>query len=87
MRATMNVSLPNDMKAWVEEQVKVGGYGTTSEFFRELLREARQRQLREEIDRKLLAAIDGGKPVPADEKFWKQLRRDAQKRLRTLRAR
>jgi len=77
----MNISLPDSMKSWVDEQVKAGGYGTTSEFFRELVREARKRRLQEEVDRQLLAALDGGDAVPADKKFWLKLRRDAQKRL------
>ena len=39
---SLNVSLPESMRAWVDTQVKVGGYGTASEFIRELLREAKQ---------------------------------------------
>lgn len=77
----MTISLPGSMKTWVDEQVKAGGYGTTNEFFRELVREARKRRLQEEIDRELLAALDGGDAVPADKKFWLKLRRDARKRL------
>ena len=77
----MNISLPGPMKTWVDEQVKAGGYGTVSEFFRELVREAKKRQVQEEIDRKLIAALDGGDGVAADKKFWQKLHRDAQKRL------
>lgn len=77
----MNISLPGTMKTWVDEQVKAGGYGTVSEFFRELVREAKKRRVQEEIDRKLIAALDGGDAVTADKKFWLKLRRDARKRL------
>jgi len=81
MRASMNISLPGAMKTWVDEQVKAGGYGTASEFFRDLVREAKKRRVQEETDRKLIAALDGGDAVPADKKFWLKLRRDARKRL------
>ena len=64
MRASVNVSLPEDMWQWVEEQVRSGGYGTVSEFFRELLRQAKKQQTREEIVRKMLAALESGAPVP-----------------------
>ena len=52
MRVSMNISLPGAMKTWVDEQVEAGGYGTVSEFFRELVREAKKRRVQEEIDRK-----------------------------------
>jgi antitoxin ParD1/3/4 len=38
---TMNVSLPDALKAFVDEQVAEGGYGTTSEYVRELIRRDR----------------------------------------------
>jgi antitoxin ParD1/3/4 len=45
---TMNISLPDTMKAEVEQIVANDGYGNTSEFFRDLLRNyLRQRQERE----------------------------------------
>ena len=81
MRASVNISLPEEMRQWVEEQVRSRGYGTVSEFFRELLREAQKQQTREEIDRKLLAALESGKPVPVTSDDWKQLRKEAKKRL------
>ena len=81
MRASVNISLPEEMRQWVEEQVRSRGYATVSEFFRELLREAQKQQAREEIDRKLLAALESGKPVPVTSNDWKQLRKEAKKRL------
>ena len=40
--ATITISLPDSMKAFVAEQVRAGGYSTTSEYVRSLLREAQQ---------------------------------------------
>lgn len=37
--ATMNVSLPDPMKEWVDERVKSGQYGNVSEYVRDLIRE------------------------------------------------
>ncbi len=46
--ATMNISLPDTMKAEVEHIVANEGYGNTSEFFRDLVRNyLKQRQERE----------------------------------------
>ena len=36
--ATMNISLPGPMKAWVEEQAKSGRYANTSDVVRDLIR-------------------------------------------------
>ena len=36
--ATMNVSLPDGLKHYVEAQVGKRGFGTSSEFIRELIR-------------------------------------------------
>jgi antitoxin ParD1/3/4 len=41
--ATMNVSLPDQMKEWVEEQVKTGRYGDRSDYVRDLVRKDQER--------------------------------------------
>jgi antitoxin ParD1/3/4 len=41
---TMNISLPGKLKSFVEEQVASRGYGTTSEYVRELIRRDQERQ-------------------------------------------
>ena len=44
---TMNISLPDAMKAFVDEQVAERGYGTSSEYVRDLIRREQDRlQLR-----------------------------------------
>jgi len=37
--ATMNVSLPDQMKTWVEECVQSGRYANTSDYVRDLIRQ------------------------------------------------
>jgi len=66
---TMNVSLPEPLKEYVEGRVSSGIYGSASEFVREAIREKLQRdQEREEaramLTHKLLEGLDSGKPVP-----------------------
>jgi antitoxin ParD1/3/4 len=55
--ATMNVSLPDPMKAWVEAQVNGGQYGNASDYVRDLIR--RDQQDREQI-KAIQAAITKG---------------------------
>lgn len=40
----MNVSLPEEMKRWVEEQGKTGRYGNSSDYVRDLIRRDQERQ-------------------------------------------
>ncbi|MBI4580494.1 MAG: type II toxin-antitoxin system ParD family antitoxin [Planctomycetes bacterium] len=87
MRSSLNISLPQTMRAWVDDQIARGGYGTVSEYFRQLLREEQKRQLREQIDAKLLAAIESGEPIPVTPRYWDRLSKEARKRLARKRAR
>lgn len=41
---TMNVSLPDELKTFVDTQVNNGGYGSTSEYVRDLIRGAQDRE-------------------------------------------
>jgi antitoxin ParD1/3/4 len=73
----MNVSLPRELKKWVDEQVKIGGYGTASEYLRDMLRRARERQLRRRIDTGLVEAIQEGAQTIMDDADWASIRRAA----------
>ena len=41
--STMNVSLPESLESFVDRQVVQGGYGTSSEYVRELIRKDQDR--------------------------------------------
>lgn len=41
--ATMNISLPDQMKIWVEEQAQSGRYGNASDYVRDLIRRDQER--------------------------------------------
>ena len=41
---TMNISLPDPMKSWVEDQTKSGRYANSSDYVRDLIRRDQDRQ-------------------------------------------
>ena len=41
--STMNISLPDNLKSFVDEQVSQRGYGTSSEYVRDLIRRDKER--------------------------------------------
>ena len=70
--STMNISLPDDLRTFVDHRVDDGGYGSTSEYVRDLIRRDHDRQHL----RRLL--LDGaGSPVGpvADDAYFASLRR------------
>ncbi len=54
---SMNISLPEPLKLFVDEQVGKGGYRTVSDYLLELIREAQRRADRQELEAKLLAGL------------------------------
>jgi antitoxin ParD1/3/4 len=80
--STMNISLPETLKAFVDEQVNERGYGTSSEYVRELIR---REQDRVEL-RKLLVAGAASPPTAAVNKaYFEGLRARVRKGARTSR--
>jgi antitoxin ParD1/3/4 len=41
--ATMNISLPDEMKTWVEENIQTGRYSNASDYVRDLIRDDHRR--------------------------------------------
>ena len=70
---TLNISLPEHLKTFIEDQVASGGYSTASEYIRSLLREAQERKTREALESKLLAAL-GDEPEEMSREDWDRLR-------------
>lgn len=77
----MNISLPEELKEYVEEQTQ-SGYSTPSEYVRELIREDQKRRAKEKLDALLLEGLNSGDPIPAHAEFWTDLKRDAMARLK-----
>ena len=42
--STMNISLPDELKAYVDTRIKTDSYGSSSEYVRELIRRDRDRE-------------------------------------------
>ena len=67
----MNISLPETLKTFVDEQVVGRGYGTSSEYVRELIRRDRDRQA---LRTMLLDGAASAPGAPADQGYFDQLR-------------
>lgn len=86
--ATMNVSLPDEMKAFVEAQAAKEGFGTTSEYLRSVIREVQKRQAaKQAIEAKLREALESGPAEPMTREDWDELERKVWERHRREQAR
>ena len=76
----MNISLPDSMKAYVDQRVSQEGYGKSSEYVRELSRRDKDRsQLRAMMLRGLESPVTGR----ADAESFQSLRKRAEQRKKT----
>ena len=71
---TMNISLPDPMKQFVEERVSEGEYSSASEYVRELVRADQKRKAKEELEQTLMDAINSGEPMEVTPEMWEELR-------------
>lgn len=75
--STMNISLPASLKSFVDRQVASRGYGTSSEYVRELIRRDRDRQRLRGL---LLDGADSTPAATADRAWFARLRERTQRR-------
>jgi len=71
---SLNISLPQPLKDFVEERVKDGGYSTPSEYVRELLREDQKRRAEEKLEALLLESLNSGEPIAISPEYWEKKR-------------
>jgi len=71
--ATMNVSLPDQMKTWVESQTETGRYSNASDYVRDLIRRDQKRNDQiGEMQALINQGLNSGAAVPFDFDDFKQ---------------
>ena len=75
--ATMNISLPDELKQFVDAQVAEHAYGSASEYLRELIR--KQRDV-EKLRQLLLDGANSGPATPMEPDFFDKMRERAHAR-------
>lgn len=80
---SMNISLPEPLKQFVDGQIAQGRYSSVSEYVRELIRDDEKRKAQEQLEALLLEGLQGEAQAMTAED-WTAIRKDA---LATLKAR
>ena len=64
---SMNISLPEPLRVFVDSQVQKGGFSSASDYIRQLIRVAQETS---EAEAKLLKAIERGGRIEMDDAYW-----------------
>lgn len=77
---TMNISLPDPLKQFVDRQVSEGRYSSVSEYMRELIRADEKRKAEAKLEKLLLEGLDG-EESDMTAQDWNDIRAEAIARL------
>jgi antitoxin ParD1/3/4 len=80
---TMNISLPEPLKQFVDSQVAAGTYSSASEYIGRLIQDDQERRHREAIEHKLVEALDGPPSTPLTPQDWDDIRREVRQKAAT----
>lgn len=77
---SMNISLPESLREFVDQQIAAGRYGTASEYVRELIRADEKKKAEEKLEQLLLEGLQGKESVLTRDD-WAAIRREARARV------
>ncbi len=73
--ASLNISLPQSLKDYVEDRVSVGGYSTPSEYLRELLRQDQKQRSEDRLETLLIEGLESGELIEITPEYWENKRK------------
>lgn len=71
---TLNISLPESMQTFIEEQIAKGGYSTASEYIRHLIQQDQKQASQMKLETMLLQGLDSGEPIEVTDEWWQNKR-------------
>ena len=69
---TLNISLPESIQAFIEQQVAKGDYRTVNEYILHLIRQEQAKIAR--VESLLLDGLDSGEPMEVTDEWWEKKR-------------
>jgi len=77
---TMNIALPEPLKAFVQDQVAGGSYSSVSEYVRELIRADQQAKARLALEQEVLRGLQSGDGLALTKSDWNAIREEVARR-------
>ena len=78
---SINISLPDTMRTYIEKQVAQGGYSSVSEYFRELVRQDQKQRAKERLETMLLEGLNFGNATEMTVQDWEDIRQEIRQRM------
>jgi antitoxin ParD1/3/4 len=78
---TMDFSVPEQFRAFVQSRVDEGGFGSTNDYIAQLVEEDRKRKTREWLEAEIAKGIDSGPPEPMTAEDWESIRNEVRGRI------
>jgi antitoxin ParD1/3/4 len=78
--ASIHISVPPSLREYVDGRVSTGGFGSTSDYVRALIRADQKEHAREQLEARLLRALES----PSEEMTradWADIRREVSERI------
>ncbi len=70
---TMNISLPDRLKKFVDDQVASGRYSSSSEYVRELIRHDEEQRAQAKQETLLREGVQSGEPTEMTRQDWEDI--------------
>lgn len=70
---SFNVTMPEELLAYVRSRTKEGGFGTPTEFMRHLIRKDQEERVEKELEQRLLEGIKSGRSRVPAKAFFKRM--------------
>jgi antitoxin ParD1/3/4 len=67
--SSVSISLSDSLRAFVERQTEEQGYGTVSDYFRDLVVKDQQRQGEARLEKLLLEGLNSGEPIEVTSEY------------------
>jgi antitoxin ParD1/3/4 len=78
---SLNISLSEPLRDWIDAQIKGGRYGNASEYVRDLIRRDQERQAQDRLEGLLLEGVKSGPASYLTKRDWAELRTEVAERL------
>ena len=79
--STLQISLPDSLRAVVDRQVASGQFASESEYVCRLIEEDQRRQAQAEVESFLISRVSGSSTVEMDGADWNQMRNEFKRRI------
>lgn len=77
---TMNIAITPVLKEFVQQRVEAGGYGSVSEYVRELIRLDQKQSAQDRLENELLLGLASGPAEKLTKSEWARIRAEVRRR-------